>query len=111
MSVPKTYAQIREQIEALQREAELLRREEVKSVVAKILETIERYGLTSEDLGFVVPRRRRAAATRRASRKRSAGTAVKYRDAQGNTWGGRGPRPRWLRDALAAGHDLTEFAA
>ena len=55
--MPKTYAQIREQIEALQREAELLRREELEGVVARILETIELYGLTSEDLGFVVPRK------------------------------------------------------
>ena len=108
--MPKTYAQIREQIDALQREAELLRREEVKGVVARILVTIELYGLTSEDLGFVVPRKRRVAVKRTASRQ-SAGTAVKYRDVQGNTWGGRGPRPRWLRDALAAGHDLSEFAA
>ena len=55
--------------------------------------------------------KRRASATRSASREKGAGAAVKYRDAQGNSWGGRGPRPLWLRDALAAGHDLIEFVA
>ena len=28
----------------------------------------------------------------------------------GNTWGGRGPRPQWLRDALANGKSLQDFA-
>ena len=41
---------------------------------------------------------------------RSAGGA-KFKDDQGNTWGGRGPRPQWLRDALASGKALDEFRA
>lgn len=34
-----------------------------------------------------------------------------YRDPDNkkNTWGGRGPRPVWLRDALAAGKSLDDF--
>jgi DNA-binding protein H-NS len=35
---------------------------------------------------------------------------VKYRDGEGNTWVGRGPRPQWLRDALANGKTLADFA-
>ena len=36
--------------------------------------------------------------------------AVKYRNpATGDYWKGRGPRPRWLRDALSAGRQLEEF--
>ena len=36
--------------------------------------------------------------------------AVKYRDpATGDDWKGRGPRPRWLREALNAGRQLEEF--
>ena len=27
----------------------------------------------------------------------------------GNTWVGRGKRPQWLRDALAAGKQLSDF--
>lgn len=33
----------------------------------------------------------------------------KYRDANGNTWSGRGLQPGWLRDALASGRKLEEF--
>jgi DNA-binding protein H-NS len=35
---------------------------------------------------------------------------VKYRDAAGNTWSGRGLRPRWLNNALAKGKALSDFA-
>ena len=42
--------------------------------------------------------------------KRKAVKAVKFRDEAGNTWVGRGPRPLWLRDALAAGRKVEDFA-
>jgi len=35
--------------------------------------------------------------------------AVRYRDASGNTWTGRGKRPTWLVQALADGKALEEF--
>lgn len=51
------------------------------------------------------------------SSKRSAGTgtkttakvAPKYRDAHGNTWTGRGQKPVWLREAIAAGSKQEDF--
>jgi DNA-binding protein H-NS len=35
---------------------------------------------------------------------------VKYRDGKGNTWTGRGEKPKWLREALEAGRSVEEFA-
>lgn len=35
--------------------------------------------------------------------------AVRYRDQNGNTWSGRGPRPQWLKEALDAGRSINEF--
>lgn len=57
----------------------------------------------------------KAAAGRRGAKRsvaRSAGTvtAPRYGDGNGNVWSGRGPRPKWLKDALAAGKSLAEFA-
>ena len=34
---------------------------------------------------------------------------MKYRDGAGNTWGGMGKRPQWLRDALTSGRRLEDF--
>jgi DNA-binding protein H-NS len=38
-------------------------------------------------------------------------TRVLYRDGSGNAWTGRGPQPRWLKEALASGKTLEEMKA
>lgn len=100
----RTYKDVVAQIAALEAEAKALHRKEVAEVIKKIRVAIDHYGLTSEDLGFKVPRGVRVA---RVATKAASGT--QYGDEQGNTWGGRGPRPHWLRDALSQGRTLEEF--
>jgi DNA-binding protein H-NS len=107
----KSYADLHQQIQTLQREADKLRKKEVDEVIARIKEAIETYELTAADLGFTVPRGRRGAATAKSrTSAKGASKGVKFRDQDGNTWGGRGPRPQWLREALAAGKTLEDFA-
>lgn len=45
-----------------------------------------------------------------AAKKAAINGPAKYRDANGNTWGGKGRRPKWLKDEIAAGKSLTDFA-
>lgn len=106
----KTYAQIAQQIEELQREAEKLKRQEISDVIARIKEAIRVYSLTAADLGF--GRSAKPVVAKKAGpRRRKAGDGVvKYRDGDGRVWGGRGPRPKWLRDAIASGRKLEDFA-
>ena len=114
----KTYAQVVKQIETLQQEADKLRRHEIEGVVARIREAIQHYGLTAADLGLAPAAARKAKAAgkpaaktrRRKSAKAKPARAVKFRDENGRTWGGIGKRPQWLRDALAAGKTLQDFA-
>ncbi len=111
----KTYAQIVKQIEALKQDAERARRKEVDGVVGRIREAIAVYKLTAEDLGFGTLGKRgpKAAAPAKRGRKAAGAKAVavvKFRNETGGTWGGRGKRPQWLRDALAAGKQLSDFA-
>jgi DNA-binding protein H-NS len=104
----KTYAQIQKQIDTLAREAEKLKRKEVEGVIGRIREAIATYGLTAADLGFEardVPLKKTGM---KPKGKRPA--VAKFRDGDGNTWVGRGARPHWLRDALASGKTLEDFA-
>jgi DNA-binding protein H-NS len=101
--MPQTYADIQQQIARLQSEAESLRAAEAADVVARIKDAIATYGLTPQDL---FGGRARAGAR---SQQRGARTP-KYADGKGGVWGGRGPRPQWLRAALAAGKRLEDFA-
>lgn len=106
----KTYEQVMRQIDSLKSEAEKLRRKEVDGVVARIREAIQHYGITAEDLGLA--RGSVKAAAKRGPKRKAAAKApaiVKFRNDSGGTWGGRGKRPQWLRDALAAGKKLEDF--
>ena len=113
----KSYTQVMKQIETLKAEAEKLRRKEVDEVIGRIREAITHYGLTASDLGLAVKAPKAAKGTKPAApaKKRrakvaKAPAAPKYRNEAGQTWGGLGKRPQWLRDALAAGKTLEEFA-
>ena len=104
----QSYKQIQQQIEALQRQADKLRQQEVGGVVDRIKEAIAQYGLTAEQLGFGAtsgPVKAKVKVT-----KSTLVRSAKYSDGQGNTWSGMGKRPYWLRDALNAGKTLEEFA-
>ncbi|WP_420849338.1 H-NS family nucleoid-associated regulatory protein [Ramlibacter henchirensis] len=76
-------------------------------------EAIAVYDITAEDLGLTGGRRPGRKTVTNApvkSKTSKASATAAYRDSQGNTWGGRGPRPRWLKDALAGGAKLEDFA-
>jgi DNA-binding protein H-NS len=92
----KTYQAVRAQIAKLEREAEELRRQELKNVIAQVRQAIADYGLTAADLGF--GGRGGKPAGRKAA-KRAAGEA-RYRDPKtGQTWTGRGRPPAWIAKA------------
>ncbi len=112
----KTYEQLQRQIQALQAEADKLRRQELDGVIARIREAVAFYELTPADLGFggpglkVAARKtgpRKQAAVKKAAT--AAAPAVAFSNGTGGTWGGRGKRPQWLRDAVLAGHSVEEF--
>ena len=102
-----TYLELRAKGEKLLAEAEELRVKELNDVIEDIKEKVKAYGLSAQDLGF--------SGGAGAKRKRSGGSptkaAVKYRGPNGETWsGGRGRKPRWVTEALAAGKKIEQFA-
>lgn len=91
---------IRDQIERLQKEAAAIQQE----AIGRIRKDIAQLGLTPEQLfGTELPRQ---VAKAQAAAKAAV---VKFADEAGNTWGGMGKRPDWLRQALAAGKALEDF--
>ena len=106
----QTYSQLQKKIEKLQKEADALRQKELGGVIARIKVAIEHYGLTADQLGLAgAPVRGLASSKSRSLGKAAAG--AKYSNGNGQVWSGRGPRPRWLRDGLAAGRSIDEFRA
>lgn len=115
-----TLDQIQKQIQALQREADAIRSKEKSSVLAQIKESMARYGISAAELGAGAAggtgapkvRGKRGPYKKRgeAAAAKPTGTA-KYRDADGNTWSGRGPKPKWFKAALAAGKSPDDLKA
>jgi DNA-binding protein H-NS len=93
-----------EQIAQLRRQAEELRNHERAGVIEEVRKKIAEYGLTAADLRLA------ARVGKRGSGIVPTKSAAKYRSPTGETWsGGRGRKPRWITEALAAGKSLSDF--
>ena len=96
--------------ELLAKKAELeqqiidIQREERTSAIAQVKALMAQHGLTLADLGTRAPNP--------VAKGRSGGKVpAKYRDpATGQAWSGRGLHPKWLKQALAEGAKLSDFA-
>jgi DNA-binding protein H-NS len=88
-------AQLEAQSEKLHEEAATVRAQELKTVVDEVIATIAEYDITAAQLGF-----KAISATGKTTRK------AMYADGKGNTWGGRGKRPNWLKQS---GGDIDRF--
>lgn len=100
----QSYAQIQSQIAELAAQAEKLKAEEIAGVVARIKQDIATYGLSAQDLFG-----RKSFGIKGKARAAGPASGAKYADGKGGVYGGRGPHPRWLREALAAGRKLEDF--
>lgn len=98
----QTYAELQDQITRLQTEAQQLRQQELATVIAQMRADIKVYEITPHDLFGKI-------SSKAPANKANAAVSAKYADGNGNSWVGRGPRPRWLRDALAVGKKLEDF--
>ena len=88
------------QRESLDREIEAAKKRGRADAIAQVHAIMAEHGLTMADISG-------------KSNKGSTGkkAPVKYRNgATGETWSGRGLQPRWLREALAAGRRIQDFA-
>ncbi|OUL99919.1 H-NS histone family protein [Variovorax sp. JS1663] len=94
-----------EQIAQLRKQAEELRNQERAGVIEELRKKIAEYGLTAADLKLATRSGKKATTSIVAVK-----SAAKYRSPTGETWsGGRGRKPRWITEALAAGKSLSDF--
>ena len=116
----KTFAQLTKDIEELKAQAEAVRLTEVAGVISRIKEAIAFYELTADDLGLNTRSTSTASSGTMPAKAASPGAAktaqagrtklpAKFRDAAGNSWTGRGSKPRWLVAALANGVSIDEL--
>lgn len=99
-----TPQQLLEQQARLEVQISTLQREQRDGAIAQIRTLMQAHALSAADLGD------EAKARKTKALKPSGKVTAKYRGPDGETWSGRGLRPRWLKAALAAGRKLEDFA-
>lgn len=110
MKRPSSYLQLTQQIADLQAKAAKAKTSEIAGVVARIREAVKVYGLTAADIfPSVDSQASRAKGAPPKVAKAPKRETSKYSDGAGNSWGGRGPKPRWLKDGLGSGKKLADF--
>jgi DNA-binding protein H-NS len=100
----KSLSSILSQIERLQKEAAAIQSE----VITRIRKDIAKFGLTAEQL-FGAASAAKPVRARSSAKPAKVTKEPKYADGSGNTWGGMGKRPEWLRQALSSGKTLDDF--
>ena len=81
-----TSAELEAQIEKLQGELKIKRKEELSTAIAQIKDLMSQHGITVDDLQGVTKKSRKTSPLK-----------AKYRDpASGNEWSWRGRSPKWL---------------
>jgi DNA-binding protein H-NS len=106
MATAQKLADIKAQIAELQKRAEEIVQAEKASLIEDMKSKIADYGITASDLGFVVGGAKTA--VKSSSSKTKA--VAKYKNNQGETWsGGRGPKPKWVKEILDAGGDIEKY--
>jgi DNA-binding protein H-NS len=100
-----TVSELLAQKAALEKQIADVQREEKSSAIAQVKTIMSQYGLSLSDLSG------RASGPSARGPKAGGKVAAKYRDAAtGDSWSGRGLQPKWLKSALAAGRQLSDFA-
>ena len=87
------------QAQKLNRQIAELRTAQRAQAIAEIQQLMAQHGLTVEHLTNAT----------KATGPKKMRVAAKYLDGQGNSWTGRGLKPRWLIAALGDGKVLEDF--
>jgi DNA-binding protein H-NS len=90
---------------ALDKKIAEAQREQRGEAIQKVRALMSEYGLTLADVGA------KSGAIGGAPKKSTGKVAAKYRNkATGESWSGRGLKPKWLAAALASGRSVSDFA-
>lgn len=89
----------------LEKQIAEMQRNERSEAIAQVRSLMAQYGLSMADIAA------KAGGPKISGPKAGAKVAAKYRNpATGDTWSGRGLKPKWLQSALSAGRSVADFA-
>ena len=98
-------SQLLSQKAELEKQIAEMQRNERAEAIAQVRTLMAQYDLSVADIAA------KAGGPKISGPKAGAKVAAKYRNpATGDTWSGRGLKPKWMTAALAAGKSISDFA-
>ena len=91
---------------ALDEKIKALTESQRAGAIEQVTAMMREHGLTPADLRTGT----RGDAKPKSPKGESKKVAAKYHDKAGNTWSGRGLKPKWLQAAITSGKKIDEFA-
>ena len=92
--------EIKAQIAELQREVDEVFKNDKQGAIADIISKMYAYNISIDEL-------QKREKTTKSSSKTS--TPVKYRKSEYEIWGGRGPKPKWVKEIEEKGENLEVY--
>lgn len=105
-----TLADLKARRDALDKEISERLVAEKTEAVEKVRSLMKDFGLTLADVASAGGKRQASAERKPRGPQAGVKVAPKYRDENGNTWSGRGLKPKWLQAAIDGGKTLADFA-
>jgi DNA-binding protein H-NS len=106
----KQAADLRAQAAALEAQAEVQKNAARAGILNQVKAMIAEHGFNATDLGLKAGKVGRPPKLGRSHPSAGKKVDPKFKDNNGNTWTGRGVKPRWLSLALSNGATLQSFA-
>lgn len=106
-----TLQELLAQREALERQIHEVSTKERTEAIEKIRSLMADNGVTMADLGNRAGRGANGSDVKAPKKAPGSKVAAKFRNSDsGETWSGRGLKPKWLTAAIAAGKKIEDFA-
>jgi DNA-binding protein H-NS len=103
-------SEIRKKIADLKKQELTILQKEKQNAITEVKQYIADFGLTARDVGLTGAQTKKAVKTT-ASKKKTKKTVAKIKYQRGSDkWsGGRGPKPKWVKELVSAGQDIEQY--
>ncbi|NTW09805.1 MAG: H-NS histone family protein [Chlorobiaceae bacterium] len=101
----QTIAEIEAQIKELQEKKAKIQSQGKRKAIKEIKAKMAEYGITIDDLQVKLQEK----VSIHKPAKEKVPSVVKYRKSESETWVGRGPKPKWVKEIEAKGLNIEKF--
>jgi DNA-binding protein H-NS len=103
-------SEIRKKIADLKKQELNILQKEKQNAITEVKQYIADFGLSAKDIGLTGVQTKKAVKTATSKKKTKKTVAkIKYQRGTDKWSGGRGPKPKWVKEIISAGQDIEQY--